>query len=381
MGLKFIVSEAQARSSQASQVSSQAQQAAASLQQSIQSFLSAPLSSKAYDSAKNYFMVAYTPICQSIIMTGEALANAHKKFLSEYQATVGGLDTDEDKIQAEIDGYQELLRSLDDLIRTAKTPRPDLERRSMNAYEAMQKRQEKLEKLRTYSAQSTSFFSEYESSQQELNNGLAQVKNCTAWNASSGTFNIKKLDMNWAKPIHSRWKSREKMKNKVTAKAQGNFIEDTVFPINQDVAMGLGEEWLNQNGSKVATNMYNAGTKYFGGTEVASGFYAGSKIVGSAGKAMPIVGVAIDFSSQLASGENVSDAGYKTLGHAVNGVIIAAGVTALGLSGGWAIAAAVGVGYLANNLLDTVYDNKDKIAKGVGNAAKSVGNWFGNVFS
>ncbi|WP_438758207.1 hypothetical protein [Enterococcus sp. AZ126] len=51
-------------------------------------------------------MVAYTPICQSIIMTGEALANAHKKFLSEYQATVSGLDMDEDKILAEIDDYK-----------------------------------------------------------------------------------------------------------------------------------------------------------------------------------------------------------------------------------------------------------------------------------
>lgn len=154
-------------------------------------------------------MVAYTPICQSIIMTGEALANAHKKFLSDYQATVGVGDIDEDEIQAEIDGYQELFRSLDDLIRTAKTSRPDLEQRSMRAYEAMQKRQEKLEKLRTYSALSASFFSEYESSQQELTNGLAQVKNCTAWNASTGTFDISKLNMNWAKDISTRWKNRE----------------------------------------------------------------------------------------------------------------------------------------------------------------------------
>ena len=45
-------------------------------------------------------MVAYTPICQSIIMTAEAFTSAHKKFVSEYQATVGGEDIDEDKIQA-----------------------------------------------------------------------------------------------------------------------------------------------------------------------------------------------------------------------------------------------------------------------------------------
>jgi hypothetical protein len=379
MGLKFIVSEAQARSSQASQVSSHAQQAAASLQRSIQSFLSAPLSSKAYDSAKNYFMVAYTPICQSIIMTGEAFTNAHKKFLSEYQATVGGIDMDEDEIQAEIDGYQNLLHALDDLIRMAKTPRPDLERRSMNAYEAMQKRQKKLEKLRAYSARSASFFSEYQACQQELNNGLAQVKNCTAWNASSGTFNIKKLDMNWAKPISSRWKDREKMKTKVTAKAQGNFIEDTVFPINQDIAMGLGEEWLNQNGSKVATNMYNAGTKYFGGTEIASGFYAGSKIVGSAGKAMPIVGVAIDYGSQVASGESAHDALAKTGAHAIAGVGIGLAVAAVGLTGGGAIVAGAVAAWAVNEwVVDPLYDVTKKV---VGNAVKSAKNWVGNLFA
>lgn len=170
-------------------------------------------------------MVAYTPICQSIIMTGEALANAHKKFLSDYQATVGVGDIDEDKIQAEIDGYQELLRSLDDLIRTAKTYKPDLEQRSMRAYEAMQKRQEKLEKLRTYSALSASFFSEYESSQQELTNGLAQVKNCTAWNASTGTFDISKLNMNWAKDISTRWKNREVAKATQKEEAFNNNLK------------------------------------------------------------------------------------------------------------------------------------------------------------
>lgn len=208
MGLKFVVSEAQTRSSQVSQVSAQAQQAVASLQQSIQSFLSAPLSSKAYDSAKNYFMVAYTPICQSIIMTAEALESAHKKFLSEYQATVGGGDTDEDKIQEELDRYRNLLDTLDDLIRMAKTPRPDLEKRSLNVYQAMQKRQEKLDKLREYSGRSVSFFSDYEACQQELDNGVAQVKDCSAWNASTGSFDIKRLDMSWTKPINDRWNNK-----------------------------------------------------------------------------------------------------------------------------------------------------------------------------
>ncbi|WP_339098536.1 polymorphic toxin-type HINT domain-containing protein [Candidatus Enterococcus palustris] len=236
------MSEAQARSSQATQVSSQAQQAVSSLQQSIQQFLSAPLSSKAYDSAKNYFMVAYKPICQSIIMTAEAFTNAHKKFVSEYQATVGGEDIDEDKIQAEIDQYQELLHTIDDLIRDAKRPRPDLERRSMNAYEAMQKRKEKLEKLRTYSAQSTSFFSEYNSSQQELNTAINQVKDCKAWNASTGTFDLKKLDMNWAKAISSRWDERAKKMEQEHAAKFKKAMEGRRY-VRVQIAPGV-YEWM-----------------------------------------------------------------------------------------------------------------------------------------
>ncbi|MDA9472183.1 T7SS effector LXG polymorphic toxin [Enterococcus sp. 5H] len=204
MGLKFYVGEAQARASQAAQLNSHASQAMASLQQSIQSFLSAPLSGKAYDLAKNYFMVAYTPLCRSAIMTGEALEAAHKKFLSEYQSTVSSIDLDEDQLLEEIQRGEQLLQQIDHLISTAKTQRPDLKRRGMNAYDAIQKQREKLEKFHDYNVRSGSFFSEYQASQQEFNAGIAQVEGCKAWNAYTGTFDISKLDMNWAKPITTR---------------------------------------------------------------------------------------------------------------------------------------------------------------------------------
>ena len=158
MGLKFYVSEVQARATQASQLTNQANQAIASLQGSIQLFLSAPLSSKAYDSAKNYFMIAYTPLCQSAIMTGEALESAHKRFLSEYQGSVSGIDTDEDQILEEINQFEQLKQQLDEQMSAAKTPRPDLERRYTNACEIIDKRREKLEKFHAYNNQSASFF-------------------------------------------------------------------------------------------------------------------------------------------------------------------------------------------------------------------------------
>jgi hypothetical protein len=219
MGLKFYVNEAQARSVLAAQLNDQAGQAIASLQSSIHLFLSAPLSSKAYDSAKNYFMIAYTPLCQSAIMTGEALERAHQKFLSDYQGSVSGIDTDEDLILEEINRLENLKRCLDQQMSTAKTPRPDLERRYMNACDVITQRQEKLAKFHAYNGHSASIFSEYQACQQEFNTGLTQVKDCKAWNPASGTFDLGKLDMSWAKPINERWNARAKeLENRVKTK-------------------------------------------------------------------------------------------------------------------------------------------------------------------
>ncbi|MGX7264113.1 hypothetical protein [Enterococcus crotali] len=255
MGLKFYVSEAQARSSQASQLTNQANQAITSLQASIQLFLSAPLSSKAYDSAKSYFMVAYTPLCQSAIMTGEALESVHKKFLSEYQGTVSGIDTDEDLILEEINQFEQLKQRLDHQMSTAKTPRPDLERRYINACESIDKRREKLEKFHAYDGQSAGFFSDYEASQQEFNTGLAQVANSKAWNPATGTFDLKRLDMTWAKPIHTRWKQREKMKQQV----KDAQVKQAIGKLNgyEIVKTELGNWYLMKDGKIVSPDKYS----------------------------------------------------------------------------------------------------------------------------
>ncbi|MTD40389.1 hypothetical protein GIX45_17540 [Erwinia sp. CPCC 100877] len=257
MGLKYYVHEAQARSSQASQLNSQAGQAITSLQQSIHSFLSAPLSSKAYDSAKSYFMAVYTPLCQSAIMTGEALESAHKRFLSEYQGSVSGIDTDEDLILEEINQLERLKQNLDQQMSTAKTPRPDLERRYMNACDVIEKRREKLENFHAYDALSASIFSECEACQQEFDNGLAQVKECKAWNPATGTFDISRLNMTWAKPINDRWKAREKMKQEAKMKEVNQAINslDGYTIICSD--LGTSKKWyLMKNGKPLPIKDY-----------------------------------------------------------------------------------------------------------------------------
>ncbi|WP_313624357.1 T7SS effector LXG polymorphic toxin [Microbacterium sp.] len=209
MGLQFYVGEIQAQINEATRMNSEAQQAISTLQTSISQFLSAPLSGKAYTSAKNYFSVAFTPLCRSAIMTGEALAQAHKKLLSEYQGSVSSIDTNEDEILEQINQFEQLKRSLEEQMRTAKTMRPDLEKRYMNACDCIKKRREKLQKFHDYNSKSASFFSAFDSSLSEFKTGLAQVQHSKAWNASTGTFDLGLLDMSWAVGINERWKNRE----------------------------------------------------------------------------------------------------------------------------------------------------------------------------
>ncbi|MTD42063.1 hypothetical protein GIX45_26250 [Erwinia sp. CPCC 100877] len=386
MGLNFFVGEVQVQANAASVVAQQAIQAVGLLQDGINQFLQAPLSGKTYDTAKRYFSVAYAPLKQGVILTCEALTQAHQKFLSEYSSQVGGGDIQEDEIRDRINQGYSLMASIQDLMAKEDKFNPRLERRYENAFNAVKLLEERLQKLYAFNASSAAIFSDYEARLAELTAGIAAISSSGAWNANSGTFTISKLDMKWAKPIQNNWDKREK-KLKETAKISDkkyskgkDFLENTVFPINQDTAMGLSEEWLINNGDKVATGLYNTGTKYFGGTEVASGFYASSKVVGAAGKAMPIVGAAIDYGSMVASGESAHDALAKTGAHVIAGVGIGLAVGAVVAAGlpvvGGIVVGAV-AGYYINGIIDFAYDS---LKKPVGNAIKSLGKWGGSLW-
>lgn len=210
MGLKFYVGEMQAQANENARMAQEVAQGSSTLQTAINQFLSAPLSGRAYDTAKRYFSVAYTPICRSLIMTAEAMSNAHKRMISDYQSSVSSIDTDEDEIQSQIDRFEQLKRDLENQMRTAKELQPSLERRYMNACDSIAKRREQIQKLYDFNGRSSSFFSEYEACEQELARGLAQVNGCKAWNASNGTFELGRLDMTWAKSINTRWDARQK---------------------------------------------------------------------------------------------------------------------------------------------------------------------------
>ncbi|WYJ83258.1 hypothetical protein IGL98_000238 [Enterococcus sp. DIV0840] len=149
-----------------------------------------------------------------------------------------------------------------------------------------------------------------------------------------------------------------------------------------DTSLSLTEEYLAKYGDNLAAGLYNVGTRYFGGTEVASAFYAGSKatssLAGSAGKAFPIIGSVIDYGSQVYSGENSTDALAKTGAHAIAGVGIGLAIAGLGLTGGWAIVAGIVVGSLVNDKIDDIYDSTKKV---IGDGVNAAGKWVSNLFN
>lgn len=90
MGLSYFVGEVQAQSSAAVKLANEYIQHAGTLKDSVNHFLNAPLSSKTYDSAKNYFMAVYPPLSNALILAGESLSEAHTNYPAKYQEIVGG---------------------------------------------------------------------------------------------------------------------------------------------------------------------------------------------------------------------------------------------------------------------------------------------------
>jgi hypothetical protein len=80
------------------------------------------------------------------------------------------------------------------------------------------------------------------------------VANSKAWNPATGTFDLKRLDMTWAKPIHTRWKQREKIKQQVKAARVKQAIDQLDgYEIIKDE---LGHWYLMKNGKIVSPNKY-----------------------------------------------------------------------------------------------------------------------------
>lgn len=409
MSLNMYLGEVRSQSNGAIQLANAYNGALGAITDSCSSFLNAPLAGKTYDSAKRYFNAVYPPLVNGLKMMCEALAEAHRSFPEKFEAKVDSCDVEEEKLIQQIATGKDVLKSqyaAIDALAKAEEADPHMEKSIMRTQALIARLEEKLTNLREFNAESAAIFSDVESLQDMVNQGLASVGNNQAWNASTGTFDMSKVNLSWAKPLNEKWKEHtenkekalerymDKLSNEEKAELQAQlqnasekekpnvlkaFLEENGMGLVQDFSLTAIEEYFNNHGEAIASRFYSASARNVS-TEIGSALHIGGSVSKNLGKAMPFIGAALDFGSQVNDGENLVDATNKTILHAVSGVIVGTVIagTSISLAPVWVgVVATVAVGFVANTVIDTIYDNAPSI---IGTGLESAGNFFGGLF-
>ncbi|WP_170922918.1 hypothetical protein A5821_000097 [Enterococcus sp. 7F3_DIV0205] len=209
MAIDFYVGEVKSQSAAAKQMANEYIQFCGTLKDSVNAFMNAPLSSKTYDSAKLYFSAVYPSLASGFILACEALIEAHSKFPEEFQSSVDTCDVIEEQLKAEIAQGQALLQNMARTMDKEKEPNQRMEQRYMGVQSSIQKNEEKLQKLYEFNASSPNLFADFEAQLANLDAGLAEVEKGAAWNPTSGTFEVSRMNLAWTKPIGKAWAKRE----------------------------------------------------------------------------------------------------------------------------------------------------------------------------
>ncbi|MBC6309927.1 hypothetical protein HCJ66_10275 [Listeria sp. FSL L7-1582] len=171
------------------------------------------LKGQAYDSAKQYFEATYVPLANGFILIAEALQKAAKQLAEEYRAEVDGNSLQEDALRNQIRQLGDLIEesnmcfapSATALVGTGISANPFLP-----FYEDQKREiQEKLDKLMAYDGKSATLITEVASLMTSVETGLREVGSGKGFNASTGSFSILNLNMNWADAVSGVFSSGE----------------------------------------------------------------------------------------------------------------------------------------------------------------------------
>lgn len=242
MGVDFFVGEVNSQSAAAKQMAAQYVQFSGVLKDSVSHFMSAPLSGKTYDSAKQYFSAVYPTLASGFILVCEALIEAHSKFPEEFQSQVDTCDVIEEQLKAVIAQGNLTLQSMAQRMDKEKEPNQGLEQRYMHVQAAIRESEEKLQKLYAFHASSPGLFADFEAQLANFDAGLAEVEKGAVWNAASGTFDLGRMNMSWAKPISRAWDKRQK---KIEAKVKAFESDNEKFGYQFDEAGNLIGVFVN----------------------------------------------------------------------------------------------------------------------------------------
>ncbi|MBL1224621.1 T7SS effector LXG polymorphic toxin [Enterococcus sp. BWR-S5] len=212
MSIDMYLSEVRSQTNSAVQLANAYSQAIGALADSCHAFMRAPLSGNTYDSAKLYFTTVYPPLVNGVTMVCDALTEAHQKFPNEFESSVDTCDVKESELSEKIAQGGQVLKAQYAAIDSLEKADPVLERSIMRTQAAIAKLEETRKHLYEFNASSAGIFSEVESLLSQLNQGIAEVGKGSAWNASTGTFELDRMSLSWIQPLNEKWNTRNQPK-------------------------------------------------------------------------------------------------------------------------------------------------------------------------
>ncbi|MHA4068363.1 T7SS effector LXG polymorphic toxin [Bacillus cereus] len=214
--------------------------------QSIDAFATdTVLQGQTYSSAKAFFVQTFRPLAQGIIYLCEELIRQNGAFPSQFQSQVASTDVIEQEILEQIREIDRMKTSMEAVNQAMPMPGMDA---MVNLFIVMrQKLQEKLDHLYQFNQTSSNNYSTALQLATSIAAGLAEVQSGKGFNALTGIFSVKELNMEWTVAI------QKKSEDKVHAvQIEKEAVKNDWFLMDSKVVMetatGLGATGLGATG-------------------------------------------------------------------------------------------------------------------------------------
>ncbi|BCB35941.1 hypothetical protein BCJMU51_0807 [Bacillus cereus] len=176
------------------------------MQQAIQSIdafaVDTVLQGQTYSSAKSFFVQTFRPLAQGIIYLCEELIRQNNAFPSQFQSQVASTDVIEQEIREQIQEINQSIASIE--MMNAVTPMPGIDALVAVLVEMRKKLEEKLEHLYEFNYTSSSNYDTALQLASSIAAGLAEVQSGKGFNALTGLFSVKELNMEWTVAIQKK---------------------------------------------------------------------------------------------------------------------------------------------------------------------------------
>ncbi|GGC77786.1 hypothetical protein [Enterococcus wangshanyuanii] len=437
MSIDMYLGQARSQASSVKSACNQLAQGYSSLLQSNQQFIGAgELSSKGYDSAKEFFSAVIQPLVQGAEVGAEMTADACQKFVDRYISDVDSIDLKSEELERRIQQINTSILNMESINRnlpklpTGTNPLEQANQRIINSLETTKRDLEKkLEKLLAFNGSSQAIFSEVNAFYSTLSQGLQQAN--SSFNPASGTFSIPKgKDLDWAKKVSDKVDKKEidRIKKlfpeKVTSKdlliladiqkrdkgvtfpkkisevlkeTFGKYADD-LSGIELDALLesagefldfdALGRMLTNGSTSFTAFGLANINSASMNASLSGASSYAAGQMIKNIG--LPVVGFSIGMITDTSQGSSVGQAISHNVAVTATATWITTGATmAVGAflgsnPAGWAVAGiAVGSSWLANKMYDNnfmgIKDMSDEWANNFDKSMKNISKGFDNM--